>query len=92
MRANELRNLNIRLHSLAIFQTLLKDPVVSSLCSYLESLEQEDTAASVARYAAFVASLYTTEKRTLAGYIQSIVNNDENHTNIPIGIVNRYCY
>ena len=78
MRGNELRNLNIRLHSLAIFQTLLKDPVVSSLCSYMESLEQEDTAASVARYAAFVASLYTTEKRTLAGYIQSIVNNDEN--------------
>ena len=32
----------------------------------------------MSRYAAFVSRLYDTEKRTLAGYIQSIVNNDEN--------------
>ena len=73
-----MKNLNIRLRSLAIFRSLLDDPVVSSLCGYLDSLEQDDVAGSVSKYAAFVSSLYGTEKRTLAGYIQSIVNNDEN--------------
>ena len=77
MKSKELSALNIRLHSLAIFRALLDDPVVSALCRYLESLDG-DTAAAVANYAAFVSSLYSTEKRTLAGYIQSIVNNDEN--------------
>ena len=74
----ELSYLNIRLRSLAIFRSLLTDPVIAALCDYLSSLEQEDTAESVSRYAAFVSTLYGTEKRTLAGYIQSIVNNDEN--------------
>ena len=70
--------LHIQLQSLAIFRMLLTDPVVESLCQYLNSLPQRDTAASVSKYAAFVSNLYSTEKRTLAGYIQHIVNNDEN--------------
>ena len=74
----ELSYLNIRLQSLSIFRALLADPVVKALCDYLESLEQYNVAQSVSRYAAFVSRLYDTEKRTLAGYIQSIVNNDEN--------------
>ena len=74
----ELSYLNIRLQSLSIFRALLADPVVKALCDYLESLEQDNVAQSVSRYAAFVSRLYDTEKRTLAGYIQSIVNNDEN--------------
>ena len=73
-----MRSLNIRLQSLSIFRALLADPVVSALSEYLESLEQDNVAQSVSRYAAFVSQLYDTEKRTLAGYIQSIVNNDEN--------------
>lgn len=78
MKTVTLSDLNIRLHSLAIFRALLDDPVVASLCAYLESLGDASTAASVAKYAAFVSRLYGTEKRTLAGYLQSIVNNDEN--------------
>ena len=73
-----MKNLNIRLRSLSIFRSLLDDPVVSALCAYLDSLEQSSVAHSVSCYAAFVSQLYSTEKRTLAGYIQSIVNNDEN--------------
>ena len=73
-----MKDLNIRLQSLSIFRALLADPVVSALGEYLESLEQDNVAQSVSRYAAFVSRLYDTEKRTLAGYIQSIVNNDEN--------------
>ena len=70
-----MRTLNIRLQSLAIFRALLDDPVVSGLCTYLE---QTDTAKAVSAYARFVAALYRTEKRTLAGYIESIVWHDEN--------------
>ena len=73
-----LTDLNIQLRSLAIFRALLEDPVISALCSYLDSLEQGNTAASVSKYAAFVSRVYNSGNRTLAGYIQHIVNNDEN--------------
>ena len=73
----KLKELQIRLNSLAIFRALLSDPVVSALLDYLSSRE-DTTAEAVSKYAAFVSSLYGTEKRTLAGYIQHIVNNDEN--------------
>ena len=72
-----LNELHIRLNSLAIFRALLSDPVVSALLDYLNSREKA-TSEAVSKYAAFVSSLYGTEKRTLAGYIQHIVNNDEN--------------
>ena len=71
-------DLNIRLHSLSIFRALLGDPVIAALQGYLDSLQQADVAASVSGYSEFVFRLYGTGKRTLAGYIQSIVNNDEN--------------
>ena len=73
----KLKELHIRLNSLAIFRALLSDPVVCALLDYLNSRENT-TAEAVSKYAAFVSSLYGTEKRTLAGYIQHIVNNDEN--------------
>jgi predicted AAA+ superfamily ATPase len=70
-----MKTLNIRLRSLAIFRALLDDPVVSTLCAFLE---QTDTVKAVSAYADFVAALYRTEKRTLAGHIESIVWHDEN--------------
>jgi predicted AAA+ superfamily ATPase len=70
-----MKTLNIRLRSLAIFRSLLTDPVVSALCNFLD---QTDTVKAVSAYADFVAALYRTEKRTLAGYIESIVWHDEN--------------
>ncbi len=73
-----MKNLHIQLNSLAIFRSLLADPVVSSLCQYLDSLNEHNTADSVSKYASFVSNLYATEKRTLAGYIQHIVGCDEN--------------
>ena len=66
-----MRHLAIELHSLAIFRSLLSDPVVKALGDYLE-------APTVSGYADFVSTLYGSDKRTLAGYIQHIVNNDEN--------------
>ena len=73
----KLTELHIRLNSLAIFRALLSDPVVSALLDYLNSREKA-TSEAVSKYAAFVPSLYGTEKRTLAGYLQHIANNDEN--------------
>ena len=70
-----MRNLHIRLRSLAVFRNLLKDSVIAALCAFLE---QRETAGAVSAYADFVAALYRTEKRTLAGHIQSIAGQDEN--------------
>ena len=68
-----MNSLNVRLQSLAVFRSLLDDPVVSALCGFLE---QTDTVKAVSAYGNFVAALYRTEKRTLAGYIESIVWHD----------------
>ena len=78
MKHTELSNLNIRLQSLAVFRALLEDPVIAALSRYLDAAESAPISEAVSRYAAFVSALYGTGKRTLAGYIQSIVNNDEN--------------
>ena len=78
MSSGYLCELGIRLRSLAIFRSLLDDPVISALCGFLEATGSGDKTLAVSSYAAFVSALYGTEKRTLAGYIQSIVNNDEN--------------
>lgn len=78
MTKAELKNLYIRLQSLAIFRALLDDPVIKALMKFLKTVQAEDLSASVSAYSEFVAELFRTEKRTLAGYIQSIVGNDEN--------------
>ena len=78
MTKAELKQLNLRLQSLAIFRALLEDPVIKALTNYLRIGQTEDVTASVSAYSEFVAQLYCAEKRTLAGYIQSIVGNDEN--------------
>lgn len=72
-----LKNLHISLRSLAIFRSLLKDPVMDALTRYLCALEGRNIEA-VNEYANFAAALLNTEKRTLAGYVQHLVNNDEN--------------
>ena len=66
-----MRKLATELTSLAVFRSLLSDPVLRALSAFLET-------PSVDSYAGFVSTLYETDKRTLAGYIQHIVNNDEN--------------
>ncbi len=72
-----MKNLNIRLCSLAIFRALLDDPVIASLRSFLE-VPTDQTALAVDRYAAFVARLYATGSPSLARYVRGIVGDDEN--------------
>ena len=78
MISANLSQLSIRLKSLAIFRSLLDNPVITALSAYLDCAEAAPIGETVSKYGAFVSALYQTEKRTLAGYIQSIVNNDEN--------------
>ena len=78
MTKSELKNLSIQIQSLAIFRALLDDPVMKALVKFLKTAQGEDLSDSISAYSEFVAQLYRTEKRTLAGYIQSIVGNDEN--------------
>ena len=73
----KLNELSVSLRSLAIFRSLLKDPVVDALVRHL-SQRGASAEAAVGSYAEFVSALFSTENRTLAGYIQHIVNNDEN--------------
>lgn len=67
----DLKELGLRLSSLTIFRNLLSDPVLESLCHYLD-------AQSIDRYAAFVASLYEANGGRLGEYIRDICENNEN--------------
>ena len=70
-----MRNLHNELHTLAVFRSLLSDPVIEALDEFLVC---HNESAAINAYSNFVAKLYATGKRTLAGYVQHIVNNDEN--------------
>ncbi len=73
-----MKELNIRLQSLAVFRQLLSDPVVAALCRYLSAAGSVPTAQAVGAYADFASKLYATGQDSLAAYIQSIAGDDEN--------------
>jgi predicted AAA+ superfamily ATPase len=72
-----MKNLNIRLRSLAIFRALLDDPVICALADYLDAA-QGQTAEAVSCYSEFVSRLYATGSSSLACYVKSIVGDNEN--------------
>ena len=79
MRENALEDLNLRLHTLAVFRELLSDPVLEKLCRYLDAAEAGGTRGeAVSRYGEFVSALYAAGTVSLARHIQSIVNDNEN--------------
>ena len=78
MMEHGLNDLNIRLRSVAIFRALLDDPVIQSLTQYLGNVNVGSVEEAVNSYGQFVFRFYNSGKRTLAGYVQHIVNNDEN--------------
>lgn len=63
--------LNEKLNTLCIFRELLGDPVLSSLCTYLES-------PTSSAYAEFVAALYQANGGNLGEYIKELCSNSEN--------------
>ncbi len=78
MKNTNLTRLNTRLRAVAVFRALLKDPVVSALIRYFDTLEGDSTTEAVCAYSEFVSSLYATDCATLSEYIRSIVGDDEN--------------
>ena len=73
-----LENLNIRIRTLTVFRALLDDPVIKALCTYLSSLQQNNSFESVSAYSDFVSLIYKNGNGNLTEYIRNIVNNDEN--------------
>ncbi len=78
MEKNKLKLLGLKIKSLAVFRSLLKDEVVSSLLNYIDSLKIENEEESAKLYSEFVYKLYHSRHESLGGYIRSIVSNDEN--------------
>lgn len=76
----DLCNLSLKLHSLAIFRTLLSDPVLAALLHFLDlRREDADTVNTVDAYAAFVSALYThAGTDTWGKYLQNLVFDHEN--------------
>lgn len=71
-------NALICLRSLAVFRSVLKDPVISALSRYLETLLKNDSEASVDAYCEFVSELYKTRCDSLAEHIRNVAFDDEN--------------
>lgn len=78
MTKNSLSQLQIRLHSLAIFRNLLTDPVMESLLAYLEALQSAPLSQAVSCYSQFVSRLYAAGSTTLARYVEQLAGDDEN--------------
>ena len=66
-----MKELKEKLNTLCIFRELLKDPVISSLCAYMEN-------PTSSAYAEFVAVLYNQANGNLGEYIKEICTNSEN--------------
>lgn len=67
----EMKDLKIRLQTLCVFRELLKDDVLSCLCSFLETPTN-------AAYAALVSALYEANGGDLGRHIRFICENSEN--------------
>lgn len=77
MKSVELKNLNIKLNSLAVFRDILNDEVILALNNYLSYFE-ENTAEAVSLYSNFVSKLYKSGYKSLAAYIKTVVGDNEN--------------
>lgn len=66
-----MKELKEKLHTLCIFRELLKDPVISALCVYLE-------VPTSSAYAEFVAAVYNLGGGNLGEYIKELCWNSEN--------------
>jgi predicted AAA+ superfamily ATPase len=71
-----LRELGCELETLAVFRSLLDDPVIGGLARFLGS--SADAGGRPADYAASVAALYESGAATLADYVRDAVLEDEN--------------
>ncbi len=73
-----LKNLSLKLHSLAVFRNLLSDPVIENLLSFLDTAEKGNIKASLDFYGVFCKALYESGFESLSSYVAEIVSSDEN--------------
>ena len=73
----ELIELNMRLRALAVFRGLLSDPVVESICTYLDCVENWSQG-GVTAYAELVSRLYQSDGGDLGKHIRRAVRENEN--------------
>ena len=66
-----MKELKNKLESLCVFRQLLSDPVISALCSYLESPTNS-------AYSGFVAALYETNSGNISEHIRELCENSSN--------------
>ena len=66
-----MKELKNKLESLCVFRQLLSEPVISALCSYLDS-------PTTSAYAGFVAALYETNNGNISEYIRELCENSSN--------------
>ncbi len=78
MTSERLTTLGHQLHTLTVFRALLNDPVIHSLLIYLDRLDKASAAECADSYCEFVSHLISSRCPEWAGYVQSIVNDDEN--------------
>lgn len=71
-----MKTLYIRLQALAVFRSVLRDPVMDALCCFMNAIG--DTEKAVGCYGEFVARLYAAGGDSLAGHIRGVTLGDEN--------------
>ena len=74
----ELMELSMRLRALAVFRGLLSEPVIESLCSYLDCMENAWPQGMISGYAELVSRLYQTDEGDLGRHILRVVMEQEN--------------
>ena len=68
----------MRLRALTVFRGLLSEPVVESLCTYLDCMENDWAQGVISAYAEFVSRLYRTEDGDLGKHILRVTAESEN--------------
>lgn len=74
----ELIQLSMRLRALTVFRDLLSEPVVESLCTCLDCMENAWPQGVVSAYAELVHRLYQTDGGDLGRHILRVVTENEN--------------
>ena len=74
----DLLDLSMRLRALTVFRGLLSEPVVESLCTCLDCMENDWSQGIISAYAEFVSRLYRAEAGDLGKHILRITAESEN--------------
>lgn len=78
MDKNRLFEISVRLHSLAVFRSILSDGVIAKLSKYLSAVGNSTLTEAVDAYSDFVSELMCSREINLSRHIRSAVYDSEN--------------